>query len=367
VSTQEPNRDQAVEALLRQQLRSGPVSASSDRCLDAETLAAWIDGDLRAADIATAEAHVATCARCQTMIAALVRATPAVPRPAPWWRRGWVLGSLVPLTAGAMAIAIWIARPEAPDRVAVQMDAPQPSVAPLPKESSPAPPSAPSARVAPQDSAATFVPPMTPQPLRDRASAPPTFGAQSSAANRERAENKDEPTAGPRRDQELATPASGAVGAAPAFRAPAAPPAAAAEAASPRSAVMADQALLKHSVTSIEVLSPNPSIRWRIGASGSIERSGNGGATWTASSSGVTADLLAGAAPSPTVCWIVGRAGTVLLSADGLQWQRLAFPERADLTVVQATDAVNATVTAADNRKFRTADGGQTWTLLQEF
>ena len=88
---------------------------------------------------------------------------------------------------------------------------------------------------------------------------------------------------------------------------------------------------------------------------------------WSASSSGVTEDLTAGVAPSPTVCWIVGRRGTVLLSTDGLQWRRLAFPESADLVTVQATDALTATVTTADNRRFRTADGGQTWTPLQEF
>ena len=81
----------------------------------------------------------------------------------------------------------------------------------------------------------------------------------------------------------------------------------------------------------------------------------------------MTEDLTAGAAPSPTVCWIVGRRGTVLLSIDGLQWRRLAFPESVDLVAVQASDASAATVTTADNRRFRTADSGQTWTLLQEF
>src|SRR6185295_9438664 len=127
VTSQEPDRDRAVDALLKQTLRAGSPAESSDRCLDADTLAAWIDGDLKAADVAVAEAHVSTCARCQTMIAALVRATPAVPKPAAWWRRGWVVGSLVPLTAGAIAIAIWVATPDvARNPASARADVPAP-------------------------------------------------------------------------------------------------------------------------------------------------------------------------------------------------------------------------------------------------
>ena len=98
-----------------------------------------------------------------------------------------------------------------------------------------------------------------------------------------------------------------------------------------------------------------------------VQRSADGGATWTILASGATEDLTAAAAPSATVCWIVGRAGTVLLSTDGAQWRRVGFPERVDLTAIQATDSRDATVTTVDGRRFRTADGGRTWTPLQEF
>ena len=110
-----------------------------------------------------------------------------------------------------------------------------------------------------------------------------------------------------------------------------------------------------------EILSPDPSSRWRIGTAGAVEYSANGGSTWEATSSGTAADFTAGASPSRTVCWIVGRQGTVLLTTDGRRWQRVPFPVTVDLTAVQSTDASNATVIAADDRRFTTADGGATW------
>lgn len=361
MSRQDVDRDRSIEAMLKQALRTS-APAERDRCLDAESLAAWIDGDLTAAEIAAAEGHVATCGRCQAMVAAIVRAAPPVAAAVPWWRRRWAIGSLVPLTAGAIALAIWIARPEI-TRGPSPADAQRVAT----KETPSAPPpaaSAPAAAGVEQQKKVTEAPPK-PTALADRMSTPPSANeVKVDAANRERIERKDELAASARRDQGFAAQAPmPARAAAPV----AAPSAARAEALESRVAVMADAAAAKHAIAPIEIRSPNPSIRWRIGASGLIERSGNGGTTWSASPSGVTEDLTAGVAPLPTVCWVVGRRGTVLLSADGLQWRRLAFPDTADLATVQATDALTATVATADNRRFRTADGGQTWTPLQEF
>jgi photosystem II stability/assembly factor-like uncharacterized protein len=76
----------------------------------------------------------------------------------------------------------------------------------------------------------------------------------------------------------------------------------------------------------------------------------------------VTSDLLAGAVPSDTAAWIAGRMGVILRTTDGERWQRVASPDAAaDWTAIEATDALHATVTSSDRRRFATDDGGQTW------
>jgi photosystem II stability/assembly factor-like uncharacterized protein len=90
-------------------------------------------------------------------------------------------------------------------------------------------------------------------------------------------------------------------------------------------------------------------------------RSGDAGETWHTQTSGVTAELLAGAAPSPATCWIVGAAGTVLLTTDGERWDRRPFPLAVDLVAVEASNARAATVTTRDGRRFDSIDGGLSW------
>jgi photosystem II stability/assembly factor-like uncharacterized protein len=114
-------------------------------------------------------------------------------------------------------------------------------------------------------------------------------------------------------------------------------------------------------VTAPEIVSSDPSIRWRIGRGGLIQRSADRGATWEVLPTGVVADLLAGISSSPSVCWVVGRAGTVLRAIDGRRFDRVPFPEIVDLAAVRASDARTAVVTTTDGREFRTADGGATW------
>jgi hypothetical protein len=110
------------------------------------------------------------------------------------------------------------------------------------------------------------------------------------------------------------------------------------------------------------IVSPDPSVRWRIQPGGGVQRSSDGGVTWQDERTGVTETLAAGASPSPSVCWLVGAGGTVLRSVDGQPWQRLAFPEAAALVAIRAADDRAATVTTADGRVFATTDGGRTWT-----
>src|SRR5262245_57898501 len=96
--------------------RSRPRSGgATQECLDAETLAAWADGELSGAALEMAQTHVADCRRCQAMVGAFARTEAAAPVPTaapaaePSMRR-W-LNWLVPLTATAAALAIWIAVP----------------------------------------------------------------------------------------------------------------------------------------------------------------------------------------------------------------------------------------------------------------
>jgi len=110
----------------------------------------------------------------------------------------------------------------------------------------------------------------------------------------------------------------------------------------------------------IDVVSSDPRVRWRIAGS-AVEHSRDGGATWTPQAIGVSARLTAGSAPLPEVCWIVGDAGTVVITADGVSWTRVAFPEPVQLASVNATSADAATVTTTDGRVFTTTDRGRTW------
>ena len=62
----------SFDHLLREALKA-PASHPPGGCLDAETLAAWSEGSLDAAQRAAAEAHASECARCQDLLAAMIR------------------------------------------------------------------------------------------------------------------------------------------------------------------------------------------------------------------------------------------------------------------------------------------------------
>jgi hypothetical protein len=106
---------------------------------------------------------------------------------------------------------------------------------------------------------------------------------------------------------------------------------------------------------------PVPATRWRILPSGSVERSLTGGTSWEQVAAYAPGDVTGGMAPSATVCWLIGRDGVVLRSVDGLRFERVSFPDTADLASIRATDALRATVTTIDGRVFNTTDGGATW------
>jgi len=125
-----------------------------------------------------------------------------------------------------------------------------------------------------------------------------------------------------------------------------------------------------------DIRSPQSDYRWRIVPPSGIQRSVDGGVTWSvvdpvpakdaAGQRGVSQMVLtSGSSPSRDVCWIVGRAGIVLLTVDGATWQRRPIPEAVDLSAVRAVDARTATVTTLSGRQFATSDGGATWVLVK--
>jgi len=367
-------RERSVERLLRESFATSPSTPGTGSCLDAETLAAWLDGGLGGGQLAAAQEHVAGCATCQATLAALVRTTPMDLGPEPWWRRALGARWLVPVAATATALAIWVVVPrEEFMRPPQQAQTAAREVA-LPQTETATEPTA-----APAEKSAPEIPSAAPRALEQSNAALRRAGAQESAAADAREEQRDaEPPALQRREAEAkldvaappalesarerqeAAPASvvgGAAGApAPAASVPA--PAAPVPGQTGRFGARRGAVTVGGRVT---IASPGAAFRWRIGPRGSVEFSTDAGTTWELRPTGVEADLTAGASPGGMVCWLVGRGGTVLLTTDGGQWRRLTFPVATDLVAVQATDASTATVTAADGRRFRTLDGGARW------
>ena len=345
------DRDQAIERLLRQSLKTPPTGAT-DACLDAETLAAWSDGGLSGEALEMAQLHVADCARCQAMVAGVVRAAASAPVPAPAPRR-W-LAWLVPLTAAAAALAIWVAVPRGPGTTPQSTAENQNPVAQAKVE-----PAAPT--------------PTEPITAAKEGQAP---AAKSDQAPRDQPQASELRKDADRQEVDLLKRAPQAAGGSAALAdsaAPSTPPATAAAPApaapAPSAAPVARETFQARSANSAAseklaagtvAVSPDPAVRWRISATG-LEHSTDGGSTWDSVATGVSSALTAISAPSTTVCWVVGRSAVVLRTSDGRNFSRVTFPEITDLSAVQATDATSATITAADGRVFRTADGGATW------
>ena len=337
-------RDQSVERLLRRSLRA-QGDASEGLCLDAEALAAWVDGGLGGDERAAAETHLSHCARCQMTLAAFARGdVPEQAEQEKSWRR-WGLGWLVPLAAGAAAVAIWIAVPQPTP----------PAAAPVQVRHEPATPPT-GSRVLPADPApaAPMVAPKTESAVAfDSERLPSREKRQQVEASADAAVGLQPTTAA----------GSGAIMAGPSVRAPR--PAAASQPPPPVSAAetLANaRALMSRLDAAFTVIaSPDAGVLWRFGGGSALQYSSTGGRQWETLDVDASVELTAGVSPSASVCWLVGRAGTVLRTTDGRRFQRVPFPEPVDLAGVASASDRAATVTASDGRVFRTADGGVTW------
>jgi hypothetical protein len=109
---------------------------------------------------------------------------------------------------------------------------------------------------------------------------------------------------------------------------------------------------------------PDQSVTWIAGKNGVVRqwRRYDAGTALQFQHSGVTTDLVAGAAPSAKVCWIVGRSGTIIRTTDGGEhWTLITPPAMENLATVSASSASDAAITTAGGRKFATFDGGMSW------
>jgi hypothetical protein len=378
--------DHDRDAWLGPMLRQATQGASED-CVDADTLAAWSEGALDPRRTAEVERHASSCARCTTLLASMARTTPPPSEAGP--ERAWALGPmlrwLVPLTAAATAIAIWVAVPDGPAPSGVERPASSAVYEPVPntvdeRVPSPAdgPVSSPSARRAqeavdlpappaqlppalperapetalgaPEPGTVRTAPQSAPEALMSREGAaargvPQPARRDADASNQAREERQAADAFAPAveslRDRALAPPPSSLPPAGPplptpgaaARSAPAAPATTAAD--SEPAAARFNQQTVARIVPTSESTSPGDArIQWRVLGWVSVERSIDGGNTWikTTPPPGVVPNI-------PPTLWIVS---------------------------VRAVDNLRAVVLMTDRREFSTTNGGVSWERVQE-
>jgi hypothetical protein len=121
------------------------------------------------------------------------------------------------------------------------------------------------------------------------------------------------------------------------------------------------QAQISSNLMNLQIQTPDANILWMVASPGVIEKSEDGGTTWKPGYVETRALILAGAAPTAKICWVVGAGGTILRTTNGTHWKTIRPPVETDFVRVEAADALIATVTAMDGRKFSTVDGGKNW------
>ena len=347
------DRDRQLERALTRELRRADFAEPGGECLDAETLAAWMDGGLGRDAVTLIEAHAAGCPRCRAMIATFAGAASAEmpaaesrPRLWRWW--------LAPIAAATAATVLWVIVPST-NRPPAASPAPAAEVAARRQEPAAAAPAEsdrataktadsvapPRARVAEPDVSTSLQ--KSPRDNRDASDArfaeKPNealeAGSQRADAAREQREARLERSAADVQQRDAAA-------------APSAPAAAVQSAGS----AFAPAAVI--------VAAADSPVRWRV-VSGGIEKSSDAGSTWQRVADAGASGIIAGSAPSPDVFWMVGRGGVVLVTTDARTFTRVPFPEPVDLAMVTASGARAASVTAADGRVFETNDAGLTW------
>jgi hypothetical protein len=335
----ERDHDRSVEHVLRHVLSSDVPAQPQSTCPDAETIAAWHEGALRAEDVAAMECHAADCPRCRALMAAFIQTAPVAPVVESFWRR-WHLGWTVPLATAATAAALWIATPRNTPGLQLSNREASP-VAVDATVAATLPPASPPAAAAPEPSAPTSA-----ESLQS------SNAAVRSQLQKRISENESNL---PRLADERA-----AADAALSTRIEADKSEPATINAAPRSFAAAQEVAVPG-----EIVAPGGVARWRIVSGQQIEWSTIASTEWGPASIEAPGVLTAGAAPSATVCWIVGRRGAVYVTTDGKRFVRVPFPEMSDLVAVSATDERTATVSSADGRSWSTTDQGNSWSTAR--
>lgn len=354
--TESDKRDRHLERLFRQSLTTKPAVAA-ETCLDAEAIAAWLDQGLSGAALQHAEAHISGCGRCQAVVGAVVRTAPQVAAHSEP-RRRW-LGWLIPLTAAAAALVVWVAVPREsavpPEQMSARVD---------------------QARVSPPEPMATspLIPSEVPAASPPPAPSPPQgFGSTSApGVDTDRRVASQDETVSPRlapRAKAVDSAAAAGVGADTAEARAEPRESAAVSGGSPIVDGVSRNSVSETAVSSAAlapaapqiVASPDREVQWRLIGTSTIQRSGDAGRSWAPVFSDPAITLMSGSAASTTVCWFVGRAGSVVRSIDGRTFARVSFPNALHLASIRVTDALTATATTVTGQSFTTTDGGATW------
>ena len=356
--------DRALRAAAR---RGRPAGV----CPDASMLASYADNGLTGDERRVLEAHVADCAVCLEHLALLgaVSLDREPPQPSSSWLVRW--GWLVPVATAVLVVAVWVRLPE-------QQQVFQPERVAPPSSTEPAAP------VAQESSADTAATPIHAE--RDEADSRIAGKAKPSAAARAQAPEEaklDELRTLERRDAARENAASaparpfGDLAARP--PAPATPPAIAAPSPAATAGVGAQkeetqvadsvrqraaEPQLRKSLAEAEAsfASASPSEVYRV-AGNRIEQSRDGAQTWREVLSDPRSTFTAAACAPGGPCWFGTADGEVLRRTES-GFTRTSLPVRTRVVAIAPSGPQAATVSLDAGQRFRTTDGGVTWTSV---
>jgi len=116
------------------------------------------------------------------------------------------------------------------------------------------------------------------------------------------------------------------------------------------------------------IMMASPTVGWKVFQGGAISRTLDG-STWSAQSSGSSANLYGVYAPETSTAWVVGSGGPILHTMNGgVTWalqtnlQGISAPSNYTLSKVWFADDTTGWVAGSNGLILSTRDGGTTWT-----